>query len=173
MNVSGIGNDHIFQDPMDVSQKDSNHMFRSPMYGRNLLSSFVDVIGNTGKHLWWISIIFVLSIKFCRPINLHIFAFCMLSGQHCPETAETTDPTHMKVREAENKRQRARYCSMSPEQVEALRQYKRSNYLKRKAVAAGSLQKCGSLIDAADVGSTPTQLFNGIFLINTLFKIAN
>jgi hypothetical protein len=61
---------------------------------------------------------------------------------------------------------------MSTEQVEALRQYKRSYYLKRKAVAAGSLQKCGSLIDAADVGSTPTQLFNGIFLINTLFIIA-
>jgi hypothetical protein len=61
---------------------------------------------------------------------------------------------------------------MSPEQVEALRQYKRSYYLKRKVVAAGSLQKCGSLIDAGDVGSTPTQLFNGIFLINTLFIIA-
>lgn len=84
MNVSEIGNDHIFQDPMDDSQKGSNHLFRSPMYGRNLLSSFVDVIGNTGKHFWCISVIFGLLYQvICPTLNLHIFSFLHVVRPTC------------------------------------------------------------------------------------------
>jgi hypothetical protein len=38
--------------------------------------------------------------------------------------------------EAEKERHRARYCSMSPEQVDTLRQNKRNYYLRKKGVCA-------------------------------------
>jgi hypothetical protein len=56
----------------------------------------------------------------------------MLSAHPCPENVGTEGSMQMKDREAEKNRHRARYYSMSPEQVETLRQNKRKYYLKRK-----------------------------------------
>jgi hypothetical protein len=58
---------------------------------------------------------------------------------------------------------------MSPEQVETLRQNKRKYYLKKKALSAGNLQTCGSLMGTADVGSTPSEKI--IHSVNGIFEI--
>jgi hypothetical protein len=85
---------------MDVSQIDCNHMFQSPMYGRNLLKNFQDVMGNPGKRLCCISINFILSIILYEIIKSYIL-FCMLSAHPCPENVGTEGSMQMKDHEAE------------------------------------------------------------------------
>jgi hypothetical protein len=80
---------------MYVSQKDSNHMFQYPMYGRSLLTSFLDVMGNPGKHCCWFSVNFILSIIFYEIIIL-IYFFCMLSTHPSPENVGKAGSMQMK-----------------------------------------------------------------------------
>jgi hypothetical protein len=60
-----------------------------------------------------------------------VFSF-MFSAHPSPEIGEKTGAAQLGVTETKRARDRARYLSMSPEQVETLRQNKKKYYLNKK-----------------------------------------
>jgi hypothetical protein len=83
----------------------------------------------------------------------------MFSDNPSPGTGEKTSVSHLSDAEAKRARERARYLSMSPEQVETLRQNKKNYYLNKKGLGA------------SPVGSIPTDKI--LDPINGLFQVCS